>query len=72
MQAHRMITRDKSYNVATLLRLTYVFSIVMRLSRHSTNDFPLKLNLDCCNIMLIVVKLSSELVSSMFVMIMSS
>ena len=39
MQAHRMICRDKSYNVMTLLHLICVFSIVVRFSRHSTDDF---------------------------------
>ena len=72
MHAHRMIFHDKSYNVATLLRLTYVFRTVVRLSRHSTGDFPLKLNLDCCDIMLIVLTLSSKLMSSIFVVTMSS
>ena len=38
MQAHRMIFRDKSYNVTTLLHLIYVFSNVARLSRHSIDE----------------------------------
>ena len=39
MQAHKMIFRDKSYYVATLMRLTCVFSFVVRLSRHSNDEF---------------------------------
>ena len=72
MQAHRMICCDKSYNVATLLHLICVFCIVVRLLRHSIDDFPFILNLSCRDIMLIVAPLSYELVSSMFVMTMSS
>ena len=50
------------------MHLICVFNIVVRLLRHSTDDLPLKLNLDCLNIMLIVATLSSELVSSISVM----
>ena len=72
MQAHRMICCNNSYDVATLLHLICVFSIVVRLSRHPTDDLPLILNLDCHDIMLIVATLSSELVSSIYVMTLSS
>ena len=55
-----------------ILQLICVFSIFVRLSRHSTDALPLKLNLHCHDIMLIVKTLSSELIASMFVMEMSS
>ena len=67
-----MICHDKSYNVMTLLHLICVFSIVVRLSRHSTDELLFILNLDCWGIMLIVATLPSELVSSMFVIRTSS
>ena len=52
-----------------MLRLICVFSIIVRLSRHSTDDLPLIMNLSCHNIMLIVATLSFELVSSMSIAI---
>ena len=54
------------------MHLICVFNIVVRLSRHSTDDLSLKLNLDCLNIMLFVATLSSELVSSTSVVKISS
>ena len=57
MQAHRMICCDKSYNVVTLLHLICIFSNVVRLPQHSTDEFAfdtefrlLQHYVDCCDI----------------------